>query len=59
MLVLLIVGAVLLIVGYLVPMPPPLHTLVLIAGAICAVVGGIYLVVDLIGYAGHDTRVNP
>jgi hypothetical protein len=49
MLLLLIVGAILLIIGYLVPMPAPLGVIIRVAGCICLAVGVILLIVALVG----------
>ena len=46
---LLILGIVLLVVDYFVPMPPPLHTLLRVLGWICAIVGALLLILAILG----------
>ena len=45
---LLIVGVILLVVGYMVPMPNPLSLLCRVGGVLCVAIAGILLVVALL-----------
>ncbi len=52
MLSLLILGVVLLIVAYMVPMPPPLTILLKVLGIICVAIAAIIIVAGVLPVAG-------
>ena len=56
MIFLLIVGVVCLLVGKLVPTPPPSGNILMIIGAVCLVVAGVLIVLSLVGT--HPTAVS-